>query len=53
MTPGRLVSQLVDLIGEGNVLWEPYELRLYEYDGSIDRAIPQAVVLPENTAQVA
>ncbi|HEX2987193.1 MAG TPA: FAD-binding oxidoreductase, partial [Chloroflexota bacterium] len=53
MAPGRLVRELMNLIGDGYVLWEPYDLRLYEYDGSIDRALPQAIVLPEGTVQVA
>src|SRR5512133_1773010 len=53
MTPGPFVRKLIDLIGERNVLWDEYEIRLYEYDGSVDRALPQAVVLPESTEQVA
>ncbi|HEX9015579.1 MAG TPA: FAD-linked oxidase C-terminal domain-containing protein [Chloroflexota bacterium] len=53
MTPGPFVQKLIDLIGDRNVLWDEYEIRLYEYDGSVDKGLPQAVVLPENTEQVA
>src|SRR5512138_2168205 len=53
MTPGPFVRRLIDLIGERNVLWDEYEIRLYEYDGSVDKSLPQAVVLPESTEQVA
>ena len=48
-----LVRELIGLLGERNVLWEEYDLRLYEYDGSVDKALPQAVVLPESAEQVA
>ncbi len=53
MPPGPFVQELIDLIGERNVLWDEYELRLYEYDGSVDKGLPQAVVLPDTTEQVA
>ncbi len=53
MTPGPFVRELIGLIGERNVLWDDYEIRLYEFDGSVDKALPQAVVLPESTEQVA
>lgn len=53
MPPGTFVQELIRLLGEANVLWEEYDLRLYEYDGSIDKALPQAVVLPDSAEQVA
>lgn len=53
MPPNGFVQGLIALIGEKNVLWEEYDLRLYEYDGSVDKGLPQAVVLPETTQQVA
>ncbi|MGE5619246.1 MAG: FAD-linked oxidase C-terminal domain-containing protein [Sphingomonadaceae bacterium] len=53
MPPGRFVRELMALVGRRNVLWEDYDLRLYEYDGSVDKARPQAVVLPESAEQVA
>lgn len=53
MPPGPFVRELIGLVGERNVLWDEYELRLYEYDGSVDQGTPQAVVLPDNAEQVA
>jgi len=53
MQPSRFAQELIDIVGERNVLWDDYDLRLYEYDGSVDRALPQAVVLPESAEQVA
>ncbi|MHB1132557.1 MAG: FAD-linked oxidase C-terminal domain-containing protein [Chloroflexota bacterium] len=53
MQPGPFVRELIDLVGERNVLWRDYDLLLYEYDGSVDKARPQAVVTPETTEQVA
>lgn len=44
---------LQEIIGPENVLWEDYDLMLYEYDGSIDKARPDAVVLPTSAAQIA
>ncbi|MBU6422629.1 MAG: FAD-binding protein, partial [Chloroflexi bacterium] len=34
-------------------MWRPEELLLYEYDGAVDTARPDAVVLPSETADVA
>jgi len=48
-----LGRRLVDLLGEGKVLWRPEDLLLYEYDGAVDTAAPDAVVLPNETADVA
>ena len=44
---------LVDLLGEEQVLWQKHDLQLYEYDGAVDTATPDAVVLPRDTADVA
>ncbi|HLH71687.1 MAG TPA: FAD-linked oxidase C-terminal domain-containing protein [Chloroflexota bacterium] len=49
----QLVRKLEAALGVENVLWRDYDLRLYEYDGSIDKARPQVVVFPTSTAQVA
>ena len=48
-----LVEKLEAIVGPQNVLWQDYDLKLYEYDGSIDKALPQAVVYPTSAAQVA
>lgn len=47
------VRELEQILGPGAVLWDEYDLALYEYDGSIDRHRPEAVVFPTSTAQVA
>jgi glycolate oxidase len=47
------VRGLVDLLGPSKVLGLHDDLLLYEYDGAIDTATPDAVALPESTADVA
>jgi glycolate oxidase len=49
----RLGRRLVDLLGEDAVLHRPEDVIVYEYDYGLDRAVPQAVVFPRNTAEVA
>src|SRR5439155_25374842 len=49
----ELALELELIVGSGNVLWQQYDLMLYEYDGSIDKARPRAVVFPTTTQQVA
>jgi len=49
---GRLVKDLEAIVGRGNVIHHPEDLLVYEYDGSIDRATPQAVVFPASTSEV-
>lgn len=48
-----VVQKLEAVVGSDNVLWQDYDLMLYEYDASIDKARPQAVVLPTTALQVA
>ena len=45
--------QLQSIVGPDNVLWEDYDLMLYEYDGSIDKFRPEAVVFPTSADQIA
>ena len=57
MTPdssssSTLLSDLAEVVGDKYVIWKPEDLLVYEYDGSIDKATPQAVVLPETADQV-
>ena len=49
----ELAAGLRDLIGADKVLWAREDLLLYEYDGAVDTATPDAVVLPSETADVA
>ena len=48
----RIVKELERIVGKGNVLYHPEDLLVYEYDGSVDRAIPDAVVFPDSTEEV-
>jgi len=46
------VRALERALGRERVLSSPEELIAYEYDGTIERGVPQAVVFPESTEQV-
>lgn len=48
-----LLAELRAIVDPRFVLSEPEELLAYEYDATIERARPQAVVLPETAEQVA
>ena len=47
-----LVSELSGIVGDMYVVHEPEDLIVFESDGSVDRALPPAVVLPKSTEQV-
>ena len=47
-----LTRKLRRIAGERAVLDRPHDLMLYEYDGGVDKAQPDCVVLPQNTEQV-
>jgi glycolate oxidase len=47
-----LISDLSTVVGDQYVIWKPEDLLVYEYDGSIDKAPPQAVVLPSTAEEV-
>ena len=51
--PSPLVRDLEAALGAEAVLFHPEDLLPYEYDASIDRAVPDAVVLPRTTTEVA
>jgi glycolate oxidase len=48
-----LARALVDLLGAEKVLYDKDDLLLYEYDGAVDTARPDAVVIPSTTEDVA
>lgn len=48
----RIIKQLRRILGNDYVLHYPEDLLVFEYDGSIDKALPQAVVFPSTTSQV-
>jgi glycolate oxidase len=47
-----IVGELRRLLPDEQVLWRDYDLMLYEYDGSIDKHRPAAVVFPLSTDEV-
>ena len=49
----ELVSALESLLGPTKVLGRREDRMLYEYDGAVDTATPDAVVLPNDTQDVA
>ena len=48
----RFLDELKAIVGEEYVYYHPEDLLVYEYDGSIDRGLPGAVVLPISTDEV-
>jgi glycolate oxidase subunit GlcD len=48
----RLVEQLKEIVGPENVLASKMDLALYSYDASLDKAMPDVVVLPGSTEEV-
>ncbi len=48
-----LRERLTKIVGERNVLWKPGDLRSYGYDASIERALPELVVLPADAKETA
>ena len=47
-----MISELVRLVGRGNVLSSAMHFKLYEYDASLVRSKPDCIVFPTSTAQV-
>jgi len=52
MIPSEAIRRLKARLGAQGVLDAPEDLLLYEYDGSIDRAQPDAVVFPQSAEDV-
>ena len=48
----ELAEKLAAIVGAESVLWEDYDLMLYEYDGSIDKHRAEAVVFPKSSQDV-
>ena len=46
------IASLQEIVGRENVVVHPDDLLVFEYDGSIDRGMPSAVVFPANTSDV-
>ena len=52
MATQQFVQHLQAIVGEGNVVSHPDDLLVFEYDGSIDRGMPEAVVFPNSVDEV-
>ncbi|HIE26190.1 TPA: FAD-binding protein [Candidatus Poribacteria bacterium] len=52
MIKEETITELKNIVGEGNVLTSTLERILYEYDASVDRALPDAVIFPTTTEHV-
>lgn len=48
----QTVNELRTLLGDRNVITDPTDLIAFEYDGTIDRGWPSAVVFPTSAEQV-
>jgi glycolate oxidase len=46
------IQELERIVGREQVLTDPTELRLYEYDGSVETGRPDCVVFPANKGEV-
>ena len=53
MLSDRVLCELRDMVGTQDVLWKRPDLQTYEYDGYLERALPDAVVFVESTDEVA
>jgi len=49
----KTVAELRRVLGKQNVITDPNDLVVFEYDSTIERGWPSAVVFPANTEQVA
>lgn len=49
--PASLVRELQQIAGRDAVYYQPEDLLLFEYDGTIDRGLPGVVVSPSTTEQ--
>ena len=50
--PRAAIRDLERAVGRGNILWRPEEIVAFEYDATIERYAPQAVVFPDSAEQV-
>jgi glycolate oxidase subunit GlcD len=52
MLSDKIKRKLRKIVGKGNVLSNEAEMRVYQYDASLDMALPDAVLLPSDAQQV-
>ena len=52
MTTQQFIQQSKAIVGERNVVFHPDDLLVFEYDGSVDRGMPEAVIFPNSVEEV-
>ena len=52
MDSKRFLKGLQGIVGKQNVVYHSDDLLVFEYDGSVDRGMPEAVVFPSSTQEV-
>ena len=52
MSNPNLIRDLTTIVGDPDVVHRAEDLIVFEYDGSVDRALPTLVVLPKTTEDV-
>ena len=53
MIPAEAKRRLTEIAGTNAFLDRPEDLRLYEYDGGVDKALPDLVLFPKSAEQIA
>ena len=53
LSKAQLIDALLAIFGTKGMLYKPDDMLVYEFDASIDNHLPEAVVFPSNTEQVA
>jgi glycolate oxidase len=53
MLPAAAKQKLIALLGPRGYLDRPEDLALYQYDGSVEKGLPEMVAFPRNTEEVA
>ncbi|MDW7681554.1 MAG: FAD-binding oxidoreductase, partial [bacterium] len=52
MLDKKIIKNLIKIFGKDYVLTSQKDRILYQYDASMDRALPDAIVFPETTEQI-
>ena len=52
LSRAKLIGELQGIVGAEYVIFHPDDLLVYEYDGSVDKAVPEAAVFPATTDEV-
>lgn len=52
MQTKELIERLGEIVGPDHVLHSPMDRMLYSYDASLDKALPDVIVLPASTEEV-